>query len=440
MRKIRSAAWLILLLLFPGSTSLASPAPAPSSGEAAESLSTADEPVTRADLDALKDLVDEQNRRGVLSRYTVNLSGFGILGYYGFENGPETFGLNSAGITLSGNLREDPLDEGDMKYRVGLLYGGNAARALASASATSTTVQNPDNTFTTTTAVGTSTVPVSSPVLSDVFLTWDILTAKQGLEPLLTLAATAGQQLVPFGQDNFATEDKQPTVRKALYLGKLGIGRDVGLKLEGGILNRHDAASGATTPVIAWTLALFNGSGANRNDDNHAKDFVGKLLFTPAPEYFSFFRGLKVGASWYTGRAGADGTRRTVRERFGAEVEWLKKPFLVTGEYVVGKDDRKKSRGTVATLFWTPGTLPDFQPLLRYDRFDPDTDRGGDAIRVVTAGFNYFIYQSEPVTRRTYAVVQTERVLKLQVNYNFVRQQAGPRRNDDFIAQAVYSF
>ncbi|HEY5996510.1 MAG TPA: hypothetical protein VIU29_05780, partial [Candidatus Deferrimicrobiaceae bacterium] len=113
MRKFRSAAWLTLFLLFSVSTTLASPTPAPSPEEPAGTLSAGDEPVTRADLDSLKDLVDEQNRRGVLSRYTVNLSGFGILGYYGFEHGPETFGLNSAGITLSGNLREDPLDEGD---------------------------------------------------------------------------------------------------------------------------------------------------------------------------------------------------------------------------------------------------------------------------------------------------------------------------------------
>jgi hypothetical protein len=410
-------------------------------GGAAAGSASGGDAVTREDLDALKDLLDEQIRRGVASRYTVNLSGFGILGYYGFRNSPDTFGLNAAGITLSGNLREDPLDEGDLKYRVSLLFPGNAATALSRASASSTSTFDPaDNTVSTSTTVTTGKTFVSSPLLTDVFLTWDLLTPKRKLEPAVTLSATFGQQLVPFGQDNFATEDKQPTVKKALYLSRLGIGRDIGLKAEGGVVNRHDPASGVTTPLLAYTLALFNGSGANRNDDNRDKDFVGKLIVTPSADYFSFFRGLKFGGSYYAGRAGAAGTGKVVRERVGAEVEWLKKPFLVTGEYVVGRDDRKKSRGYVGTLFWTPGTLPDFQPLLRYDRFDPDTSRGGDAVRVVTAGFNYFFYQVEPVTRRTYEVLKTERVIKAQFNYNFVRQDAAPRTNDEYVAQVVYSF
>lgn len=400
----------------------------------------APEYVTREDLDALKDILDEQIKRGVTSKYTVNLSGFGILGYYASQRNANNFGINSAGLALTGNLREDPLKEGDLKYRVGLLYLGTAPNVLTSASATSVTTINPDNTAATTTTVKTASTQASSPVLSDVFLVWDLLAAKGSLEPPVTVSATFGQQLVPFGQDNFATEDKLPTVKKAQYVSALGIGRDIGLKLEGGFINRHDPASGITTPLFAYTLALFNGSGANRNDDNQDKDFVGKLIVSPAKEYFSFFRGLKFGGSFYGGRAGAKGTAKTVRERIGAELEWLRKPFLVTGEYVLGRDDRRKSRGAVATLFWTPGTLPDFQPLVRYDRFDPDVGKSGDATTVVTVGFNYFLYQLEPITRRTYEVIATERVVKLQLNYNFIREQGVKVKNDEWIAQAVFSF
>jgi hypothetical protein len=88
----------------------------------------------------------------------------------------------------------------------------------------------------------------------------------------------------------------------------------------------------------------------------------------------------------------------------------------------------------IATLFWTPGTLPDFQPWVRFDRAEPSAfsdytkaqvtaanwaGNGNIAKTAYSVGFNWFIWQVNPVTRKTYGSQQTERVLKLQVSYTY---------------------
>jgi len=384
--------------------------------------------VTREDLDALRDLLDEQIKRGVASKYTVNLSGFGIVGFNSNYDKPDSFGISSASLSLSGNLREDPVEEGDVKYKISLLFGGASPTALNSAKVGSGG------------GLITNSTTVQSPVLSDVILIWDLKTLKGELEPLYTLSATVGQQLVPFGQDNLATEDKIPTIRKAQYLGGYGISRDIGVKLDGGLINRHDPASGITTPLFAYSLAGFNGSGPNRNDDNSEKDFGGRVVVAPVKDYFSFFRDLKFGGSYYHGTRGQNGGVKTTRELFGAEFEWLKKPFLLTAEAVFGKDNKIHSTGFVSTLFWTPGTLPDFQPLFRFDSFDPDRNQKNDRADIYTVGFNYFFYQVEPITRRTYEIKPTERVAKLQVNWNLRKQEGRKLTANDVNVQFVYTF
>lgn len=383
--------------------------------------------VSQDDLDALKDILEEQIKRGVASKYTINLSGFGIVGYYGNYSMPDSFGINSASLSFSGNLREDPVDEGDLKYKISLLFGGQSPTALSSASIGSGG------------GLLTNSTNVQSPVLSDVFLVWDLKTLKGNLEPAFTISANLGQQLVPFGQDNLATEDQIPTIKKAQYLGGFGINRDIGVILRGGVINRHDPASGITTPLFNYYLGAFNGTGPNRADNNKEKDYVARLVVTPVKNYFSTFSNLNLGASYYHGR-GNTRDKSLKRERFGTELSWLKKPFLVTAEGVFGRDGDRHSVGYVTTLFWTPGTLPDFQPLFRYDAYDPDTGKGKDKTEIFTVGFNYFFYQTEPVTRRTYDIKPTERVVKLQVNYNIQKKEGGNTLANDVNAQLVFSF
>jgi hypothetical protein len=410
--------------------------------------------VTRQDLDALKDLIDEQDKKKWNSGWTVNVSGSLAGGYTSSNNGiggdgKGGFYVNFASLGLAGNLREDPVDEFDVRYGLSLLWSG----------------QGKDVGATNGGAANSSNSQVQSPALANVFLAVDLHTAKQTLEPFWIGSLTLGQQLIPFGQDNLSTEDQRPTIRTAQYLGNFGIGRDIGLKHDGGFINRYDPGSGTTTPLIGYSLAVWNGSGANRLDNNNEKAYNGRILITPESQYLSLFRGLSFGGSVYKefvgGNSGLTNPIKEPKEWYGWELSWLRKPFLLTAEGIYGNNPRlagtvnpaapvitpasytgqRHSTDYVATLFWTPGTLPDFQPLYRYDNFLSDSNNNNTRSVIHTIGFNYFVWQTTPVINRTFAATAGNRVLKIQANWNL--REAAPNKKfsaNDYSVLLVASF
>lgn len=419
--------------LAPADTSPAHPA-APTEAQPAPSseLSNKQRFVTPEDLESVKDILEEKILRGVRSRYLVTFNGFVTAGFAYQETVPytvggkvyrdssSTFRLTNANFSLSGFLRENPVDDGDLRYRVSFFYQGP-----------------------TTSSRNGQTGNTSSVQVTDGVLMWDLVRQKKKLEPFFQLNFTLGQQLVPFGADNTATEEKLPTINLAQYLGAWGLRRDIGLVADGGFFYQYDPPSGLTTPVVAYQVGIFDGAGANRWDDNRAKDYVAKLYVTPVTSFFSAFRGLRLGGSYYWGNVGQQG--QATKERWGAELEYLHKPFLLDAEYVRGDDravgaPRKvRSEGLVATLFYQQDALPDFQPLVRFDYLDPDLGVPDNGRIVGTAGFNWFFWQVEPVTRRTYEVAKTERVVKLQANWNRIWDKARGNGNQ-VLAQLVASF
>lgn len=389
--------------------------------------------VTPQDLESLRDILEEKITRGVGAKYLVNFNGFVTAGFAyqekvpytvgatTFRDSSSTFRLSNANLSFSGFLRENPVDDGDLRYRVSLFYSGPSSSSQNGQTGNTSSVQ-----------------------VTDGVVLWDLIRQKKKLEPTFTFNLTLGQQLVPFGADNTATEDKLPTINFAQYLGAYGLRRDIGLVADGGFLFRFDPPSGLNLPLVSYQVGIFDGAGANRWDDNRAKDYVAKAYLTPVESFFSVFRGLRLGGSYWWGNVGQKG--QATKERWGGELEYLHKPFLVTGEYVrsddraVGAGRRKiRSEAVVATLFYQQDALPDFQPLVRFDYFDPDLAVGDNGRIVGTLGFNWFFWQVEPVTRRTYEVAKTERVVKLQANWNRVWDKARGNGNQALV-QLVASF
>ena len=360
------------------------------------------------------------------------------------------FAIQYVTLGLGGNLREDPVDDFDVRYKTSLIWAGQGKDVGATNSGTA----------------NSSNTQVQAPALADVFLAVDLHTSKKELEPFWVGSLTLGQQLIPFGQDNLSTEDQRPTIRTAQYLGNYGIGRDIGLKHDGGFINRYDPASGTTTPLIGYSLAVWNGSGANRLDNNNEKAYNGRILITPVAEYLSLFSGLSFGGSAYREFVGANSTtqatnQKAPKEWYAWELSWLRKPFLLTAEGVYGNNPRlagtvnaanpvipngtqvgaKHSTDYVATLFWTPSTLPDFQPLYRYDNFLSDSANNNTRSVIHTIGFNYFVWQTTPVIYRSYAATAGNRVLKIQANWNL--REPAPNKKftaNDYSLLLVASF
>ena len=186
-------------------------------------------------------------------------------------------------------------------------------------------------------------------------------------------------------------------------------------------------------------------------------DVLGRLVFNPFYQYADNFRNLSIGGSYYEGNLWSTTGKLPKKQRLGGDFSWLRKPFLLTAEYVFSKDgyDGRNAPKTgtgpaptaafakgstfVATLFWTPNTLPDFQPWARFDLFRPwaysnltdaqivsanAAGNWGNRRDAYSAGFNWFLWAVEPLIRRSYDLSQTSRVIKIQASYTRYRQQA----------------
>jgi hypothetical protein len=427
---------------------------------------TADAP-SHSDLEALRDIEEEHILRSVGSssaispypvngglQHLVNLTGSAGLLYSATPGGPtgtSTRGLriNLISLAISGKLREDTGRDGDIRYNVGFLATQNRYNAAANTTQSGATASA--------SSVNGATLNGTYVNASDVWFAYDVKTTKLQLEPLATLSIQAGQYLVPFGIEATSNENNRPTINQAQFYSRLGFGRDLGVIFTGGLLCRNDP-SATTVPLFNYTLGVFNGSGQNSFDNNTAVDLLGRLVLNPFYQYADNFRNLSIGGTWYEGNKFATTGKVPVRRRIGADFSWLRKPFLLTAEYIYAKDGYEdyrnaptkgtgggsispaaRARTFVGTLFFTPGTLPDFQPWIRADLWRATPYSNLTDAQIVTAnnagnwgnrrdaysvGFNWFIWAVEPIVRRSYATAETWRVLKLQASYTRLRQEA----------------
>jgi hypothetical protein len=285
------------------------------------------------------------------------------------------------------------------------------------------------------------------------------------------LSLTFGQQLVPFGLEANTTEELRPVINSALFVGASntnGAGtttgggfnvRQIGLIARGELFAQYDFGYNYRQALLSFAAGILNGTGPNRDDDNYAKDLIGRVALTIPAEYNSWLRELRFGASYYRGRSiladTSTSTTRYVgvgkRDRWGADLYYNHWPLGVTLEYARFLDDAYvsgavttiKRHGRTATAFysfgqqflgsvrnqakyddWWPKT---FQPFVRYDFFDPDTSRANDRIEIVTLGFNVFFAETT----------------KAQINVNRRSQEIGPsnhRISQEFLGQVQFGF
>jgi hypothetical protein len=442
----------------------------------------ASEATTHSDLEALRDVEEEHILRSIGSstsispypvsgyQHLVNLNGSAGLLYNAIPGGPSgtsqrALRFQSVSLTLSGSLRQDPGAEGDVKYNIAVLGTQNRYAAVANTSQSGATSSAA--------TVDAGTVNGTYLNASDVWISYDLNAGKLQLEPNWTLSFQLGQFLVPFGIEAVSTENNRPTINQAQFASKLGFStRDLGLIARGTFINRNDP-SATTVPVISYILGVFNGAGWNSYDTNTGLDLLGRLAINPFYQYADNFRNMTIGGSWYEGNRFSTTGTLPLKRRIGGDFSWLRKPFLLTAEYVYSKDgyDGRNAplKGTggsptaafakgstfVATLFWTPGALPDFQPWARFDLFRPwaysnltdaqivsanSAGNWGNRRDAYSVGFNWFIWSVEPLIRRSYATAETSRVIKIQASYTRLRQQAFTGANNQLDFTLIASF
>jgi hypothetical protein len=300
----------------------------------------------------------------------------------------------------------------------------------------------------------------------DAYISYYILPSLDPEKSLLSVVI--GQQKKPFGLEALAAEDKKPTILSAqsarpnlagsgdasngANAGAFpanGVGldtRDIGVVLKGDLFPHYDGGYRYRVAAVEYSVGVLNGSGPSTLDNNGHKDLSGRIVLNAPVDYSSIFRGLSVGGSYYDGKTYSAALQGNVdTRRWGADISYVNTPVGFTYEYVHAQDNTIRKQGNTLTIFynygqqfvggyksqdryddWYPTT---FQPFVRFDWWDPDTNVAGNRTKITTIGVNWFLAQTT----------------KLQLNYNIINQgpvaQAtypGPR--NQFLAQVQYSF
>ena len=161
-----------------------------------------------------------------------------------------------------------------------------------------------------------------------------------------------------------------------------GAGRDIGLTVFG------DAGK-----YVSYDLAVMNGAGRNRGDDNSWKDFVARLTFHPIKQ-------LDISGSMILGKGNIEslaeylGTTTTAtgnykRNRFAAGFQLKTKPVNLRGEWMWGQDDDLNTNGGYATLQVSNIGVKNLDFVASVDHLDLDTYD----VNRYQAGLQYWFYK-----------------------------------------------
>jgi hypothetical protein len=229
------------------------------------------------------------------------------------------------------------------------------------------------------------------------------------LAPWLTVRA--GQFAIPFG---FETPISPWALDVMSYSYVVGAGEPTGVGFFPGIRDIGLQFRGKREP-IDYAVAVINGKGLTGGEDNKFKDVAGRLGFSK--------KGIGVGGSGYYGFVNATGLdslnnvitypdSEWAKTRFGADLEvdiahFLLKTEVIMGSQGVGDTTTLKQMGYYATLGYTfvlcqttasePGYRA-FQPVVRYDAWDPNSDVDDNGMSRISAGANFWFDKDAKVS------------------------------------------
>ncbi len=234
------------------------------------------------------------------------------------------------------------------------------------------------------------------PYLLDAFVSYT------GFGPMLKVSL--GQFKSPFGLELSTPCQGLHTINRAKFVSQLAQPfRDMGIMFSGSTGDKPFLGF-ENKNVFSYTLAFLNGTGINMKDTDKYKDIVGRIVFAPF-DFISFGTSYRTGKSVNEDPTITDADKRT---RFGADVNFNYKNFLVQAEYIKGKDEgtvyvgeggcgggltavpgtAESSGYMIQALYMTPWQ---FQPVIKYESYDRNLDETFDKQSAFTFGFNYFI-------------------------------------------------
>lgn len=224
------------------------------------------------------------------------------------------------------------------------------------------------------------------PFLLDAFISYNRIMWAQ---------AAIGQFKAPFSLELQTPCNKLNTIYRTHVVDELASPlRDLGFMVYGG----ND------TTLLKYQVAIMNGTGMNRFDDNAGKDYVGRVVLQPfRSNLFAF------GGSFRFGSKSPFDPELTVDDkltRYGGELNFNWKGITIQSEYLWGEDIGSYTEGggcggpgvvkegSVTRQGWYVTGMYMFkfrlQPVVRYEYYDRDIEADDQFQYITTLGINYF--------------------------------------------------
>ncbi len=208
-----------------------------------------------------------------------------------------------------------------------------------------------------------------------------------------------GQTRLPMGHEGAKSPTTLDFAQRAQIGRRFNNTRDIGVKVVGGY------------KYLDYYLGVYNGAGQNQTDNNNDMALGGWAMLKPLADTEGY-GDLRVGGGYFTGKTG--NTRATAeyeQDTWGFYGDYKLGPATIKGEYSrrngFGGSGVKASGWYITGLYDLTEKL---QLAIRYDRFDPNTKTGSNAINEYAIGTNYFI---------------NGKALKLQVDGVYSENKAG---------------
>lgn len=240
----------------------------------------------------------------------------------------------------------------------------------------------------------TSPFKTGDPYLLDAFITY------KRWAPYASISM--GSFKAPFSLELTTGCHKLHTINRSRVVTELTTpDRDMGAMVSGGTADL-ELLGLKNTNIFSYSFAILNGTGLGVEDNNMAKDFSGRLVFSPIDL-------ISVGGSYRYGKQPAqlaDAEQDDERLRYGGEIEIKKGNFLMQAEYIYGEDKGSYTvgggcggtpeivEGSVERDGWFAQAMYmtswRLQPVYKVEMFDQDKSIDDNNIMTQTFGINYF--------------------------------------------------
>lgn len=268
---------------------------------------------------------------------------------------------------------------------------------------------------------------INSPMLVDAYVKYTFCEA---------FALQAGQYKIPFTMEtainpvNLEIFDYGEVITKLVGysdvcgVGKLG--RDLGIMASGKLFSIEK--NGTSFPLLEYAVGVFNGNGVNVVDNNNRKDIAGRIEFHP------WIKEVTITGSIYNGEfLNTNNDTKGDRNRYSGGAQFKNDAIIVRAEYVSGDTGVNDSISNIKSdgLYAVAGynfklgkeKSQVLMPVLRYDRFNGDTDIDKGAKDTYSVGISYWPWK----------------FLNMKLDYSYIKPEAG-KESHRIVAMINYKF